>query len=283
VQALLVLLSNLCGACASGSGQGAAAHSAAPVALTGPDGSGSTGAVLDPGVPPGKNFSLSLWELQEPVGSPGSPTTIGNAALESGFHDRYFYTDPADGAMTFWDPEDGVATANSSYPRSELRELNANGMAANWPVAGTNVLSATVMIVTVPDHVCIGQIHVGAAIQQGLAASTKPLLELYSYASGDIVAGVERDPIQGTQVDTTVANMPLGTKFRYEIALTGDGAGRGTIAITVGTARSTFPMPSGFVGYGLYFKAGDYDQTVGTDPTVGAVVKFYALDVAHRP
>jgi hypothetical protein len=138
--------------------------------------------------------------------------------------------------MTFWDPEDGVTTANSSYPRSELRELNPKGTAANWPVTGTSVLSATVAVVTVPDHVCIGQIHV-----------------------------------------------PRGTKFRYEIALTGDGAGGATIAITVGAAQRTFPMPSGFVGYGLYFKAGDYDQTVGTDPTVGAIVKFYALDVAHTP
>ncbi len=42
-------------------------------------------------------------------------------------------------------------------------------------------------------------------------------------------------------------------------------------------------MPSSFNGYGMYFKAGDYDQTAGTDPTVGATVKFYALQVSHEP
>ena len=50
--------------------------------------SGSTGGGgLNPAVSPGGNFDLSLWELQEPVGSPGSPTTILPAQLEgaSGF------------------------------------------------------------------------------------------------------------------------------------------------------------------------------------------------------
>src|SRR5579859_717677 len=271
--------SSLWGAWTGCSGAGEAARSAEAVGRTVADGSGSVGAVLNPSLPPGKNFPLALWELQEPVGSPGSPTTIGNTALESGFHDRYFYTDPTDGAMTFWDPANGVATANSSYPRSELRELNPDGTLANWPVTGTNVLSATVAIPGVPSRVCIGQVHVGAAIQPGLAASTKPLLELYSYANGDIVVGIERDPVTGTQADTRLANVPPGAEFRYTIALTGDGTGGGTIAISVNGMQRTFAIPSGFVGYGEYFKAGDYDQTAGTDPTIGATVKFYALGI----
>ena len=93
-------------------------------------GSGDGGAEqggLDPGVAPGGNFDLSLWELQEPVGRAGAPTTILPAQLEgaSGFHDTYFFTDPTDGSMSFWDPEDGVTTANSNYPRSELREMTS--------------------------------------------------------------------------------------------------------------------------------------------------------------
>ena len=76
---------------------------------------------LDPGLAPGGNFDLSVWELQEPVGSPGSPTTISPAQLQgpNGFHDAYFFTDPTDGSMSFWDPENGVTTANSNYPRSD--------------------------------------------------------------------------------------------------------------------------------------------------------------------
>ena len=239
-------------------------------------GSGGGDGGLNPGLPPGGNFDLSLWQLQEPVGSAGSPTTIAPGALAGGFHDSYFFTDPVDGAMTFWDPESGVTTADSSYPRSELREMNADGSPANWPVAGTNTLAATVAVTEVPDHVCIGQIHIGTAIEAGLAVSTKPLLELYYYATGAIELGVEDDPTGG-QTTHAIANVPLGTRFSYTIQLTGDGA----ITLVVDGATSTFTMPAAFNGYGEYFKAGDYDQSAGADATVGATVKLYALSVSH--
>lgn len=160
---------------------------------------------------PGGNFDLSVWELQEPIGSPGSPITISPAALQGpdGLDDRYFFTDPDDGAMTFWDPEDGVTTADSGYARSELREMNPDGSEANWPVAGTNILSATVAVIQVPDHVCIGQIHIGSAIEAGVAASTKPLLELYYYDTGDITLGIEDGP-SGSQTAHPITNVPLG-------------------------------------------------------------------------
>ena len=42
-----------------------------------------------PSVAPGGNFNLSVWQLQEPVGSPGSPTTISSSRLQgpNGFQD----------------------------------------------------------------------------------------------------------------------------------------------------------------------------------------------------
>jgi len=156
--------------------------------------------------------------------------------------------------------------------------MTAGGAGANWPVAGTSTLSATVAVAKVPDHVCVGQIHIGSAIQAGLASSTKPLLELYYHATGDIAVGIEDSP-SGGQTAHTITNVPLGTKFSYIIQLTGDG----TITLTVNGAPSTFTMPASFNGYGMYFKAGDYDQTAGTDSTVGATVKFYALQVSHQP
>ena len=262
--------SGLAGTGGTGAAAGASGVDAAVGAAGGNDGG------LNPSLAPGSNFDLSLWELQEPVGSTASPTTITSAALAAGFHDSYFFTNPSDGAMTFWDPENGVTTADSSYPRSELREMNADGSPANWPVAGTNMLSATVAVTQVPDHVSIGQIHIGTAIQTGLAPSTKPLLELYYYSTGAIELGIEDDPTSG-QTSHPITDVPLGTRFSYSIELTGDG----TITLSIDGAATTFTMPSGFSGYGQYFKAGDYDQTAGTDATVGATVKFYALAVSH--
>lgn len=246
---------------------------------TGVDGPG-TPAALSPTVAPGGNFDLSVWELQLPTGSPGAPTTIAPAALEgpNGFQNADFFTDTKDGAMTFFDPENGVTTANSDYPRSELREMNADGTVANWAVAGTNTLSATLAVVQVPDHVCVGQIHLGTAIEAGLAASTKPLLELYYHSSGVIELGIEDSPA-GTQTLHTIATVPLGTKFSYTIQLTGAG----TIMLVLDGTSSTFTMPASFDGYGMYFKAGDYDQTADADAgaAVGATVKFYGLNVSH--
>ena len=156
---------------------------------------------LDPSVAPGGNFDLSLWELQEPVGSPGDPTTISTDKLEgaSGYQDTYFFTDPTDGSMSFWDPENGVTTENSDYPRSELREMTAAGEGANWLPTGTNTLSATVKATLIPSKVVVGQIHLGT----GTPASTKPLLELYYYSTGKITIGIEQTPAGDNEVETT--------------------------------------------------------------------------------
>ena len=114
-------------------------------------------------------------------------------------------------------------------------------------------------------------------IQAGLAASTKPLLELFYYASGDLALGLESGPAGTEGTPHPLTTVPLGTKFSYVIELTGSGA----ITITINGTAYPFTMPASFNGYGMYFKAGDYDQTAGSSATVGATVKFYALAVQH--
>jgi hypothetical protein len=243
------------------------------------DDAGAPGGALNPNVAPGGNFDLSVWELQEPVGSPGSPTTFVSSQLAgpTGHQDTYFFTDSTDGSMTFWDPENGVTTPNSSYPRSELREMTASGAAANWLPPGTHTLSATVKASVIPDHVAVGQIHLGT----GTPASTKPLLELFYYSSGEIEIGIEQTPAGGNEQLTKVGSVPLGTKWSYVIGLSGN-----TISLTInGGTVQTFPMSSTFDQEGMYFKAGDYDQTADSSaaPTVGAKVQFYALTIFHGP
>jgi len=233
--------------------------------------------VLAVDVAPGGNFDLSRWDLQEPVGNPGSPTTIRSTQLvgSSGFQDDYFYTAPDDGAMTFWAPETGVHTANSKYPRSELRELLGPGAPANWSLMGGHELSATVSVVSTPDHVCIGQIKVGTPLDPGVSPTTKPLLELYYFANGELRFGLERDP-SGGQTSSFVSSVQVGTPFTYSIRVV-DGA----VTVKVNDAAVTVDVPSAFLGYGHYFKAGSYNQSAGADPSVGSLVKFYSLSVTH--
>jgi hypothetical protein len=228
---------------------------------------------LNTSVAPGGNFNLSVWELQEPVGSPGSPTTILPSKLvgANGFQDSYFYTDSSDGAMTFWAPEKGVTTPNSSYARSELREMNSDGSAADWSLSGTHRLNATLRVVSVTDHVAVGQIHLGSG-----GTSTKPLLELYYYANGDIIVGTENSP-DGGQTPHTVGHVAVGTKWSYTIGVSGGN----TLDLTINGTTTHYGIPSSFNPYKQYFKAGSYNQSSSDSTTKGARVAFYSLTVSH--
>nr|WP_223146356.1 polysaccharide lyase family 7 protein [Streptomyces apricus] len=235
----------------------------------------STGsaAAADPNKAPGGNFDLSVWQLQEPVGSPGSPTTIPSSRLQgaNGYQDSYFYTDTRDGAMTFWAPEKGVTTPNSKYARSELREMNRNGSAADWSLKGNHRMNATLRVVSVTSNVCVGQIHLGSG-----GSSTKPLVELYYRANGDIVAGIENSPAGG-QTPHTVGHVSLGKTWTYSIAVS-DGR---TIDVTVNGSTTHYTIPTSFDPYKQYFKAGSYNQSSSDSTTKGARVAFYGLTVSH--
>ena len=223
---------------------------------------------------PGGNFNLTVWELQLPTGSSGSVTTISPARLKgaSGFQDNFFFTNKTDGSMSFFDPENGVHTANSKFPRSELREMNTNGTAAGWLPPGTHTLTATLKATEIPNHVAVGQIHLGDN-----SGSTKPLLELFYYTNGNVVMAIEQTPAGGNEVLHTVGNVPVGTKWSYVISLTGGNV----IGLNLNGTNHTFTMPSSFKGLPMYFKAGDYDQTAGSSSTIGAKVQFYALTIHH--
>ncbi|WP_107091480.1 polysaccharide lyase family 7 protein [Streptomyces sp. MMG1533] len=233
----------------------------------------SSADAADPKVAPGGNFDLSVWQLQEPVGSPGKPTTISSSRLQGpgGHQDAYFYTDTRDGAMTFWAPEKGVTTPNSKYARSELREMNRSGGAADWSLRGSHRLSATLRVVSVTSNVCVGQIHLGSG-----GSSTKPLVELYYRANGDIVVGTENSPAGG-QTLHTVGHVPVGRTWSYAIAVSGGD----TIDLTVNGSTKHYPIPSSFFPYKQYFKAGSYNQSTSDSTTKGARVAFYGLNVSH--
>jgi hypothetical protein len=224
---------------------------------------------LNPNLPPGQNFDLSNWELQLPIGSAGSPTTITQPQLAT-FTDAYFYTDKTDGAMTFFTPENGVHTANSNFPRSELRELKPGG---DWPLTGTHILTATLKVEDTLAHVSIGQVHIGTG---GTPSSTKPLLEIFYYSSGQINLLLETSP-SGGGPETAVTTVPIGTKFSYTVKIVGNA-----LTLIVNGVTHTYTINSSYNSERFYFKAGDYLQTTGSSSTIGAHVAFYALNVVHQ-
>ncbi len=84
---------------------------------------------LDPSVPPGQNFDLLGWYLSTPEeNSSGLSTRIAEVDLAGGYeHPDYFWTSD-DGGMVFRVTNEGARTStNTSYPRTELREMLRRG------------------------------------------------------------------------------------------------------------------------------------------------------------
>ena len=144
---------------------------------------------LNPGVPPGSNFDLLSWALDTPADLDGNGRSdrTSETNLDNGFEDGFFFTG-ADGGMVFRSTIGGAKTsANTSYTRSELREMLRRGNTSistqgvnrnNWilgyqpdpgvTVGGRNgVLRGTLAVNHVTDtgnrnqvgRVIIGQIH----------------------------------------------------------------------------------------------------------------------------
>jgi len=144
---------------------------------------------LNPALPPGSNFELISWALDTPADLDGNGRSdrTSESDLEDGFTDEFFFTGP-DGGMIFRSTIGGARTsANTSYTRSELREMLRRGNTSistqgvnqnNWilgyqpdpgiVVGGRNgVLRGTLAVNQVTEtgdrnqvgRVIIGQIH----------------------------------------------------------------------------------------------------------------------------
>jgi hypothetical protein len=215
---------------------------------------------------PGENFNLGGYTLQLPTGTQGSVDTVSGSTLESGYTNKpYFYSD-SDGAMVMMDPRVGSTTSGSLHPRTEMREN------ATWTTGGTNILDANVAVTKIPGNTAIAQIFQGTG-------PSKPLCELQYSSSGAVKLFLEDTNEGGASHTTTITTVPVGTKFTYQLKLSGK-----TITVKVNSTTKTFTMDDSFVGEKFYFKAGNYDQTAtqGTPQTSdGTVVKFYSLNITH--
>jgi hypothetical protein len=215
---------------------------------------------------PGQNFDLSRYTLQLPTGAQGSVDTVSASSLEAGYTKKPYFYSGSDGAMIMMDPRVGYTTSGSQHPRTELREN------ATWTTGGTNLLDANLAVTKVPGNTAIAQIFQGTG-------PSKPLCELQYSSSGAVKLFLEDTNQGGSGSTTTITTVPLGTRFTYQLKLSGK-----TITVKVNSTTKTFTMDDSFVGEKFYFKAGNYDQTAtqGTPQTTdGTVVKFYTLKITH--
>ena len=103
---------------------------------------------------PGNLLDLSSWKLQLPVGDPGAVTEVKQPELRTYVFPPFFQVDGAGRAVIFRAHAGGVTTANSNYPRTELREMTPGGAdKAAWSTtAGTHTMTITEAINYLPPR-----------------------------------------------------------------------------------------------------------------------------------
>jgi hypothetical protein len=227
-------------------------------------------------------IDLSTWNLTVPATE--SLTLITTDRLNNGYESQYFRRN-ADGSISFWVPVNGSRTEDARYPRSELRETQADGTLSYWHYSGAdNYLSAVLSVEQVPSEkkIVIGQIH--SKDQPG--SENDPLLKLqyhYLRGNGRIEALLRKRP-GDTEVENIVLaeNVDLGERFGYDLRIT--PSGKLGIAITSkGDDGNLYRELSGYwEPQMLYFKAGAYIQDNYGPDNEGGRVTFYWLNSLHR-
>ncbi|MFJ8503519.1 polysaccharide lyase family 7 protein [Streptomyces avermitilis] len=209
------------------------------------------------------------WKLQLPVpNSSGSPLEIKQPALSTYNNAPWFTTASSCKAILLRAAVNGATTSNTGYPRSELREMTADGSAtAGWSsTKGTHTMVIDEAVTHLPDdkpHVMAGQIH---------------------DESSDVTSfRLEGTNLYVTSYNTThyklvTSNYKLGTRFQGKfVAHNGkvdvyyNGALQATVAADFGSG---------------YFKAGDYTQANCNNSTPCAnsnygEVALYGVKVTH--
>lgn len=111
-------------------------------------------------------LDLKNWKLNLPEGikTPGRSDEYRQSELNAYQHPKWFHANTKGDAVVFRANTGGTTTSGSGYPRSELREMTADGKKnASWSSSeGTHTLFIDQRITHLPDkkpHIVIGQIH----------------------------------------------------------------------------------------------------------------------------
>jgi hypothetical protein len=183
---------------------------------------------------------------------------ISPSQLEGGWSQApYFYLNDAGTAVHFQVPMNGGKTsANTKYPRTELREYIGSNKAAWNGSSGTHVMSYRAKVLHMEDgkpEVVIGQIHDGDddTLQIRCEGTTW------------------RASINGSEHSTTLGNFSWGTEVAFEIRVSS-----GTLTIKVNGVTKITTNPG--YGSGQYFKIGMYAQQNNTSDGGGNPSNGYA-------
>jgi hypothetical protein len=218
---------------------------------------GDVEAALAPPDAPWEMLNLGPWKLTLPIGSKGKPTEIRQPTLNTWRDPDYFYVNGTNDGVVFRCPGTGVTTSNSGNPRTELREMTADGSdEADWsPASGTHTLTIVQRIIAAPHPVVVGQVHGG-----------DDDVCVFRYQGGILYATDDDDPTADS-----FGPLALNTPFTVQFVASG-----GQINMTLNGGA---PIVRSYSKGGCYFKAGCYNQSHGDAGTAEVVI--HDLDLAH--
>lgn len=277
---------------------------------------------LDPNAPPSTNFDLSRWYLsvQTDEDGNGKADSIKESELNAGYEDSQWFYTAADGGMTFRSEVDGFKTStNTSYTRSELREMLRAGdtsiatqgvNANNWVFSSApssaqqdaggvdGNMKATVAVnhvTTTGDsgqvgRVIIGQIHADKDEPIRLYYRKLPshdkgsIYFAHEPGNGNAEQWYEMIGSRSSSASEPSDGIALNEKFSYEIDVKGNTLTVKILREGKPTLTETVDMTNS--GYDvaddyMYFKAGVYNQNNTGNGNDYVQATFYALDVQH--
>jgi hypothetical protein len=220
---------------------------------------------------PAQVLNLSRWKVQLPIDDPNQSGTqvlqIVQPRLNTYVLSPWFKPTSSCDGVQFRNAVDGVKTPNTTYARSELREMKADGTTeAIW---SSNVGTHTMVIEQAINHlpntkqqVVVGQIH------DGNDRSTFRLDGSSLYITRD----------NDTHYKLVTSNYVLGTRFQAKFVVS-----NGSIkAYYNGTLMTTIPV----IFTTGYFKSGVYTQANCTNSSPCNSTNYgqntiYNLSVSH--
>eukprot|EP01113_Clastostelium_recurvatum_P000840 TRINITY_DN10372_c0_g1_i5.p1 TRINITY_DN10372_c0_g1~~TRINITY_DN10372_c0_g1_i5.p1 ORF type:complete len:240 (+),score=38.11 TRINITY_DN10372_c0_g1_i5:104-823(+) len=215
---------------------------------------------------PAQVLDLRNWYITLPVGEKGQPETVRQPALATFVFPPYFYVASVggDNVVVFEAPANGTTTKDSTYPRSELREMNGTALASWSNKSGNHTMMVREAFTHLPDK---KKEAVGAQIHN----ATDDVIEirlsnsrLFVQANGNDLTP-DLDP-----------NYKLGSVYDLKIQ-----AYDSKIFVSYnGVLKVTYA----YTGEGWYFKAGCYTQTNlshGDPPTSYGQTQIYSVEVSH--
>lgn len=228
----------------------------------------SAGALLSAAEPPASLLDLTAWKLTLPYNTErkGDPDEVVQPVLAKFQDPTSFYLSDLGDAVIFRAACGGLGTKNSKYPRSELREMQADGKEeAFWATddGGTHVMEMELAITHTPEvrqHVVCAQIH-----------DKKDDLMMVRLEKNKLI--IERNKLDDVPLDS---NYRVGDKFKLRLT-----SGDGHIKVSYnGEQKMDWEVST----KQCYFKAGCYTQsnvTKGDQADAYGEVAIFRLQVTH--